>query len=267
MRVSDNIEEIGSGIFDGEIIHIVHPGEGFQSSGLIKLRWSDEGGNWYGRPNMGINGTDQNFTHQQGVDGDWGYYGNTAMQGKWGLRAVPATNKLYAAGLKLQDRVQGRSQTTNLVCWFSPWFYDYPADNSGRILFSNDKSAQAGFTWNGHADLGFAPSKENVGHGAVYRSSILDSAAVARLYSVGQYDDGILTSPYHTMTRAPGWDYVRLFVAEQPSGSVLGGVPTTTPFVPVKWWLYPTLYGFGGVGAGGAAAIYWEWRWASELAL
>jgi hypothetical protein len=141
--------------------------------------------------------------------------------------------------------------------WISPWFYEF--DDGDPVVFSNDSTAQGGKTWNGHADLGYEPSPENIGHGAVLVS---DGAGAAKLYTQSQYDDGILTSGYHGLTRAGGWDYVKFFAATQPSGAALGGVPTSTPTAPTKKYLYPTLYGIGPA-FGGVAAIAYDVRWTS----
>lgn len=266
MRVSDNVAELGNGIEPGEQVQITYSDPISQGSSFIRLYWDANAGKWFSKPKMCINGVDGGFSTPFGQPGDWSYLGGSPGIGKWGLRAIPAANLLYAAGLQLQDRMQMRMQpTANFFMWVAPWFYDYSSDNTSRILYSNDRTAQAGFTWAGHADLGFEPSMENRGHGVVIKSSVLDSSAnVARFYNIGQYDDGISTSPYHTMTRSPGWDYVKLFTASQPSGTALGGVPTSTPFTPTLYWLYPTLYGFwGGASSGGAAAVWWQYRWAS----
>lgn len=265
MRVADHISELGSGVEGGEVVQIRYTDPIFQGSGFIKLWWNATAQKWFGKPRMCINGVDGGFSKGMGVDGDWSYLGASTTIGKWGLRAIPAANLLYAAGLQLQDRMQMRMlPAVNINMWVSPWFYDYSSDNTSRILFSNDRSAQVGFTWAGHADLGFEPSAENVGHGVVVKSSIVDAIGnQARFYNAGQYDDGITTSPYHTLTRNAGWDYVKLYVASQPVGAALGGVPTSAVYVPQKYWLYPTLYGFGATGGGGAAAIWWQYRWAS----
>lgn len=269
MRVAEHISELGSGVEPGEIVQITYHDPIFQGSGFVKLRWDEDAQEWFGRPKMCINGTDQAFSSPFGAIGDWSYLGNSSTIGKWGLRAIPAANLLYAAGLVLQDTAQMRLlPPVNGFFWAAPWFYDYPSDNSGRILFSNDRSAQAGFTWAGHADLGFEPSKENVGHGAVIKSSIMDTVGnQIRFYNAGQYDDGIVESPYHLLTREPGWDYLKLYYASQPVAQALGGVPTSVEYIPLKYWLYPTYYAFGTatIGAGGAAAIWWQYRWSSNL--
>lgn len=264
MRHATTVQALGTGLFPGEKVFIQVTDPITNSTNTIKLTWHDASQKWVSGPKTYITGFDGGFISRSGNEGDWSYWGIGGSLGKWNLRAIPYVDTLWAAGLRLQDRMSARilDSGSGIQCYVAPWFYDYPSDNTGRILYSNDRSAQATFTWNGHADLGFAPSKENVGHGVVLKS-IGDN--IARLISEGQYDDNIVSSPYHTLVRGKDWDYIKLFVASQPVGQALGGVPTSVPFVPTKHWLYPTLYGMGATNAGsqGTAAIHYQVRWSS----
>lgn len=257
MRRATSVTELGRGAFQGENASIV----AFDDKGasIVKLCWTGEA--WVGNPIMAITHVDGGFSSRLGVDGDWSYWGSVSGFGKWFLRSgcIPFADKLYAAGLRLQDRIQGRLlDPVGVPTRLAAWFYEF--NDEERLVFSNDLGAQGGKTWNGHADLGFEPSPENVGHGAVLRS---DGGNQSKFWTDGQYEDDILSSPYHGLPREPGWDYVKLFKASEPAGNALGGVPTNVPYTPTKKYLYPTLYGFGAATEAGSASVYYELRWAS----
>jgi hypothetical protein len=192
---------------------------------------------------------------------DWTYLGSPASNlSKWMLQtgAIGFAGALIAAGMKLQDKISARiGDSSGTPHWISPWYYEF--DDGDTVVFSNDVGPQGGKTWNGHADLGFEPSPESIGHGAVLKS---DAAGVSKLYTQGQYDDGITTSPYHSLTRQGGWDDVKFYKTSTPAGAALGGVPINTVHIPTKKFVYPTFYGIGPL-ASGSAAISYETRWVS----
>lgn len=261
-RVASTLSALGNGLADGEVayIRVSEGGEPF----TIRLTWDLANNVWVSEPiEQAITSTDGDWTGVIGQTslGDWQYWGyNASDLGKWNLAAgaIPFAGALFAAGLKLQDRISARMFTAaGAGMMLAAWFYEY--EDGDSILFSNDTAAQGGKTWAGHADQGFHPSKENIGHGAVL---LYDGSGASRIHSAGQYDDGIVSSPYHSLTRNPGWDYVKFFLPTQPVGAALGGVPTNTPYTPVKKHLYPTLYGRQWNGQG-AASIVWECRWTS----
>lgn len=255
--VASTIAALGNGSRDGEIgfIQVSQGGENI----LLKLMWDNISSKWVSdKLNVSIEGNDSDWTFNMNSADGWEYWGRTASDvAKWNLLTggIPFVGALYAAGLQLQDRISARMLDTGaLAAVISPWFYQY--NDGDTVTFSNDIDAQAGKTWNGVADLGYMPSPENIGHGVVLSS---DLSNAIRLFTAGTYEDGIVSSGYHNVARNPGWDYVKFFQPTQPSGSALGGVPTTTPIVPTKKYLYPTLYGKNTK----AAAIAWECRWAS----
>jgi hypothetical protein len=261
-RVATTIPALGSGQREGEraFIDVTQGG----ANKRLPIRWDADAGKWFSKPlSDPFESTDGQFMlPMSGAATDWRFLGNNAGElGKWFMRAgaIDFAGALIAAGLKLQDRISARILDAGATpLWLSPWYYEF--DDGDLIVFDNDQGAQAGKTWNGHADLGFEPASQNIGHGAVLKS---DGSGAAKLYTQAQYDDGILTSGYHLLTRQGGWDYVKFFASTQPSGAALGGVPTSTPYAPIKKNLYPTLYAIGQIAGGGAAMISYEVRWAS----
>jgi hypothetical protein len=260
-RIASSLAALGNGTQDGEIafISVSQGGETHRE----RLIWDSVAQKWVGPKRLAITSSDGNWVDAMGdvASTDWVYLGNSVgLLGTWFLRAgaIPFAGALIAAGLKLQDRMNARIHD-GVAFWVSPWYYQY--DDADPLVFDNDQSAQAAKTWNGHADLGFEPASANIGHGVVLKS---DGTGGFKMYGVGQYDDGIAAGPYPGLAaRNGGWDYVKFFQASQPAGSALGGVPTSTPAVPTKKFLYPTLYCKGGIAAGGAAAISYETRWTS----
>lgn len=261
--VASTIAALGNGSADGDIgfIRVDQGGE----SEMVKLYWDATALKWISNPlPIAINSDDSDWTRSiNGTATDWAYWGsNGSNLGQWTLTAgaIPFAGALFTAGLQLQDRIQARMLDGGSPVYIAPWFYEY--NDGDPVVFSNDVGAQGAKTWNGHADLGFAPSAENIGHGAVLSS---DSSTTSRLYATGRYEDNLTTSGYHNLARNAGWDYVKFFSASQPNGPALGGVPTTTPYTPSKKYLYPTLYGYGMSqgGGGGVAAFSWECRWTS----
>jgi hypothetical protein len=260
--VATSLAELGAGNARGDVgvIRVQTGAERY----MVKLIWDDVTAKWVGRPlHPAIRQSDGDWTTQSGASGaDWKYWGgNYTDLGKWDLRAsgIPHVGALYTAGLRLQDCAVCRAQDGGVVMLLSPWFYEF--NDADPLVFDNDLGPQAGKTWNGHSDLGFEPSSENIGHGVVLAT---DGSNTAKIYGVGQYDDGILTSGYHlAAARTAGWDYVKFFAASQPVGNVLGGVPTAAPYTPVKKYLYPTLYGVKSSGSGGSAMFTYFVRWSS----
>lgn len=262
-REAATIGELGNGRRSGEvgIIRVEQGNEEFS----LDMIWDDIALKWISEPLPPvIISTDGDWTGAIGlianIGKDWQYWGGVSTNlSKWMLRAggIPFAGALIAAGLKLQDRASGRMRSDGAGMMVAPWFYEY--NDTDPVIFLNDQPAQVGKTWNGHADDGFEPSPANIGHGAVL---LYDGSGQSRIHSAGQHDDGIVTSPYHLLPRGPGWDYVRFYVASQPAGNELGGVPTNVPYTPIKKYLYPTLYGRMWNGQG-IAAYSWECRWVS----
>lgn len=231
----------------------------------IGLYYEAASGRWVSQPirAAAVNSKDGNWSNlNSGASTQWSYLAAvTDADSGWFLRAsaIPFASALIAAGLTLQDRMVARMAPSSGTTKVAAWFYEF--DSDAQLVLDNDKTAGSfpvGSLWNGAAVQDFPPSSANIGHGCVLAS---DGTATARFYGNAAYEDDINTSGYHGLSRSVGWDDVKFFVASTPSGLNLGGVPTTTPWVPSKKFLYPTLYAKSGSSNARIANLAYWVRW------
>lgn len=231
---------------------VVKVGGAWPAAYFIKL--VSDGTRWVGpEVTMPVGSVDGWFV--TGQQTDWSYIGNqTNPPAGWWLRAsgVMYAGQLYAAGLRLQDTISARISCT-VVAQIAALYYEY--DDRDAVIFDNDSSSPGG-TWDGHATQPFPPSSGNIGLGAVVKS---DGSGTAKEFSVGYYAD---KGGYVGLTRNAGWDDVKFFASTVTSGTVRGGVPTTTATTPSKKYLYPTLYAkVASAATFSAAALGYRLRW------